>query len=103
VLATFGDLKDSEMQLNWETEMPIFQGFWQIIVSFLVRWFLSVGIHGTQRGILRSYARKREEVACPRGLSFPPMVEANPHADNDPPRCNDPGRGGPLPGQPATV
>jgi len=62
-------------------------------VSFLVLWYLSVGISGTQRGIIRSYAGESEEFACPRGLSIPPMVGANPHADNDPPRRNDPGRG----------
>jgi len=95
-------LKDSEMQLNWETEIPISQSFWQIIVSILVLWFLSVGTYGTQRGIIRSYARESEEVACPRGPSFPPMMEANPYADNyPPPDVMTLGGGMPLPGKPS--
>jgi len=93
LLALGSDLRDLELELNWETEMSTFQGLLTTVVPFLLLWFISVGIYGTQRGIIRSYAREENEVACPRDLIFPPMVEANPHADNDPPRRHDPGRG----------
>jgi len=93
--AEYSGLKYPELEFNWKKELPTFQGFSTTVVPFLVLWFLSLGFYGTQRGIFRSYAAEENEVGCPQGLIFPPMVGANPHANIDPPpRRNDPGRGG---------
>jgi len=94
VFALHSGLKDFELGLNWEKELPNVQGFLATVVPFLALGVLSVWLFGAQRGIFRSYAREDSEVACPRGLIFPPMVEANPHTNIDPPRRNDHGRGG---------
>jgi len=84
LLALGSESRDPELQFNWETELPTFRGVLSTVVPFLVLLFFSDGIFGTQRGMFRSYAKEENEVACPRGLIFPAMVEATLHASNDP-------------------
>jgi len=102
VFASHSGLKDLEIGLNWENEVPTGQGFLITVVPFLVLWLLGVGIYGTHRKMFRSYAREDREVACPRGLIFPAMVEANPHANIPPPDVMTLGEGLSLPREPAT-
>jgi len=74
LLATGSGSNDPELKLNWEPELPNLQKFSWTLVSFLVLWFASVGCYGIQLAIVRSYAREGDEVACPRGLIFPPVI-----------------------------